>query len=150
LPGIRVALKVDRTRVRPSPTTLGGHVRERRRALGLLQRDVAAQIGVTADTVHNWETGKTVPPIAHMPAVIRFLGYDPGPAPTTLTERMRAYRIRLGLSIAEAALRLGVDEGSWGCWERTGEIPWERYRMLVEKLLTAEGLGEVNAQHPSR
>lgn len=127
-----------------TPETLGEHLRERRRSLGLLQKDVAAQIGVTADTVHNWETGKTVPLIAHMPAVIRFLGYDPAPVPTTLTERMRAYRIRLGLSIAEAALRLGVDETSWGCWERTGEIPWERYRTLVDEFLTAEGLGSAS------
>ncbi len=148
LPGITLTLKVGRTRVRPPPTTLGGQVRERRRALGLLQKEVAAQVGVSTNTVHNWETGKTRPPIACMPEVIRFLGYDPAPAPTTLTERMRAYRSRLGLSIADAASRLGVDEGSWGWWERTGEIRWERYRMLVEKLLAAEGLGAVEASVP--
>ena len=51
-----------------------------------------------------------------MPAVIRFLGYDPFPEPVTLSDRMRAYRKRNGLSIRAAALRAGVDEeSSWWC-----------------------------------
>jgi hypothetical protein len=32
------------------------------------------------------------------------LGYDPTAKPTTLADRMRSYRQRLGLSIKEAAL----------------------------------------------
>ncbi|MBW8828727.1 MAG: helix-turn-helix transcriptional regulator [Burkholderiales bacterium] len=33
---------------------------------------------------------------------------------------MWAYRRRHGLSTKAAAERLGVDEGTWGAWERTG------------------------------
>src|SRR5207245_7968452 len=95
-------------------------------------------IGVTADTVHNWETGKSEPPIALMPAIFAFLGYDPLPEPVTLGERMRAYRTRHGLSTKAAAERLGVDEGTWGAWERTGEIPWDRYRTLLEEFLSKD------------
>jgi transcriptional regulator with XRE-family HTH domain len=54
---------------------------------------------------------------------------------TTLTERMREYRRRHGLSIKEAAFRACVDESSWGSWERTGLIPWKRYRTLVDAFL---------------
>jgi transcriptional regulator with XRE-family HTH domain len=61
-----------------------------------------------------------------MPAIIHFLGYDPTPEPTTLPERMRDYRRKNGLTIKEAAHRMGVDESSWGQWERTGLIPWKR------------------------
>ncbi len=72
-----------------------------------------------------------------MPAIIRFLGYEPWPVPTTLEGRMRAYRYRNGLSISEAARRAGVDESSWGLWERAGVVPWKRYRERVEAFLGA-------------
>jgi transcriptional regulator with XRE-family HTH domain len=49
-----------------------------------------------------------------------FLGYEPFLAPTTLTERMLAFRRREGLSVKDAALRAGVDEASWSRWEQTG------------------------------
>ena len=104
----------------------------------LLQKDVANEIGVVPEPIGHWESNQTEPPVHHMPAIIRFLGYEPWPTPTTLTERMRVYRYRTGLSITEAANRLGVDESSWGLWERTGEIPWVRYRTLVEVFLDAD------------
>lgn len=100
-----------------------------------MQKEVAEQIGVVADTVHNWEHGTSEPPIEFMPAIIRFLGYEPWPEPVTLPERMQAYRRRRGLTAKAAAQRAGVDEGSWGTWERTGVVPWERYRLMLERLL---------------
>ena len=75
---------------RKAPATLGEHIRARRRELRLLQKEAAAEIGVTTDTVHNWETGKTDPPIGVMPQVLTFLGYDPFDEPQTLPERMLA------------------------------------------------------------
>jgi transcriptional regulator with XRE-family HTH domain len=74
-----------------------------------------------------------------MPAIIAFLGYDPIPASTALAERIREYRRRHGLSINEAAHRAGVHEDSWGHWERTGAIPWERYRALLDEFLASDG-----------
>ena len=48
---------------KPSPAaypkemkTLGDHLRKRRLDLGLLQREVADRLGVTKDTIHNWES----------------------------------------------------------------------------------------------
>lgn len=57
--------------------TIGDHVRRRRMALKLHQKDVAAQIGVTACTVFNWESNSRTPDGRIMPAVVGFLGYDP-------------------------------------------------------------------------
>lgn len=132
LPFTKVVRKAPRA---PVPCTLGEHLRSRRRTLRLLQKDVAERIGVTEYTIHNWERGNSVPPIAFMPAIVRFLGYDPSPESVTLAERMHAYRKRHGLSIREAALRAGVDPSSWGQWERTGIVPWKRYRELLNKFL---------------
>ena len=43
-------------------------------------------------------------------------------------------RVR-GWSIEEAAQRLGVDEGTWGAWERGTTVPWPRYARLLERFL---------------
>lgn len=47
--------------------------------LGLLQREVAQQLGVDKWTVLNWERGKTSPDVRYYPAIIEFLGYNPFP-----------------------------------------------------------------------
>jgi len=138
LPFTKVRRKASAQAARPAPTTIGEHIREQRRERQLLQRDVADLIGVSAETLGNWEKNRTVPPVGLMPAVIRFLRHDPSPEPTTLPDRMRSYRQRLGLSIKEAALRAHVDESSWGRWERTGLIPWKRYRTLLDEFLAHE------------
>ena len=83
----------------------------------------------------NWEKGKTDPPIACMPAIIAFLGYDPGPVPETLAERMRHYRRVSGLSIKEASKRLGVDPGTWSEWESGRVVPWPRFRAGLAALI---------------
>jgi DNA-binding XRE family transcriptional regulator len=73
-------LKITRRAPKPGPfpagpQTLGEHVKQRRLELGLLQREVAAQIGVSKWTVINWETGRTQPRITQCLAIVRFLGF---------------------------------------------------------------------------
>jgi len=138
LPFTQVNRKACAERALPPPVTIGEHIRAKRRERRLRQSDVGNQIGVGAETIASWEKEKAVPQIAFMPAIVRFLGYDPTPEPTTLADRMRSYRRRLGLSIKEAALRARVDESSWGSWEQTGLIPWKRYRTLVEEFLAQQ------------
>ena len=70
-----------------------------------------------------------------MPAILQFLGYDPYPKPKTLPERMLAKRRAMGWSIKEAARQLGVDEGTWGAWERGTTISKGRYLMRLEALV---------------
>ena len=136
LPFTKVNRKACAERALPPPVTIGEHIRAKRRERQLLQRDVAAQIGVAPETVSGWEKSATIPPMGLMPAIIHFLGYDPSPEPATLPERMRDYRRKNGLTIKEAAHRMGVDESSWGQWERTGLIRWQRYRTLVDEFLS--------------
>ena len=117
------------------PSSLGDHLRKRRLKLALTQRKAARCLGVTAVTVLHWERGDTQPLVASMPGIIGFLGYNPFPEPKDLSERLLAKRRLMGWTIKEAAGRLGVDEGTWGEWEREGCIPWQRYRTVVETFL---------------
>ena len=88
--------------------TLGDHIRARRIDLGLLQRQVAEQIEVCNATITNWERNESTPVIRNMPAIIRFLGYDPLLPAESLPERPRSARRKLGLTQRKMADRLGV------------------------------------------
>jgi DNA-binding transcriptional regulator YiaG len=103
--------------------------------LGLLQRDVARQLAVNVATIHCWERGTKHPMDRHLPAVIRFLGYDPLPEPIGLGEKLQAWRRRRGLSAKAAARRLGVDEGTLSRWERGIWKPKGARQKLVESLV---------------
>src|SRR6185437_8577432 len=63
--------------------TVGDHIRRRRLERHLLQKDVAKAIGVTVPTITNWEKNHTQPTFQHIPAIIKFLDYDPFPQADT-------------------------------------------------------------------
>lgn len=52
-------------------------LREKRKALGLTQEQVAGYLGVTTPAVNKWEKGATCPDIALLPALARLLKTDP-------------------------------------------------------------------------
>ncbi len=76
--------------------TLGDHLRRRRLVLKLLQRQVAEQIGVEKESIHNWEGNHSKPGVQYMPAIIRFLGYNPLPPGKGWAERLDGAGLRLG------------------------------------------------------
>jgi transcriptional regulator with XRE-family HTH domain len=94
------------------PQSLGEHLKKRRKELGLLQREAAAQMGVNTFTYLNWEKGKTKPVPSQFRPVVAFLGYDPPPAPTSLAERVEAKRRSLGTTLDQVAQYLGWDPAS--------------------------------------
>lgn len=51
-------------------------IRERRKALGLTQEEVADYLGVSTPAVNKWETGKSYPDITLLPALARLLQTD--------------------------------------------------------------------------
>lgn len=69
-------------------------------------------MGVGAETVANWEKGKSKPVPSQFRPVIAFLGYDPTPAQTSLAERFETKRRSLGATLDQVAQYLGWDEGS--------------------------------------
>ena len=55
-----------------NPTSIGEHIRK----LGLRGLDVAEVIGVTGDTITNWELNRNKIRISKMPKVIEYLGFQ--------------------------------------------------------------------------
>lgn len=93
---------------------------------------MATQLGVNEWTVGNWETGQTNPVLRFVPAIIRFLGYDPEPPQQkTIAEHLKAKRRELGWSQKDAARHLGVDPSTWSSWERGGTIMALAHRKCV-------------------
>ncbi|MCX6634262.1 MAG: helix-turn-helix domain-containing protein [Acidobacteria bacterium] len=92
--------------------TLRDHIRLRRLGLKMLQKEVAEQLGVDKPSVFTWEANTASPEIRYMPAIIRFLGYNPLPEADTLGERIVRRRTSLGMTQEEAARRIGVDPGT--------------------------------------
>ncbi len=118
------------------PRTIGDHLKKRRCELGLRQIDAGKQIGVTADTILNWETNACPPSIRYMPRIIRFLGVDTFPPPRTLGARIVAKRRALGLSRKRLAKKLGVDEGALARWEKRVSRPTGSQFEIVEQFLS--------------
>jgi transcriptional regulator with XRE-family HTH domain len=58
-----------------------------------------------------------------MPAIIRFLGYNPLPAGNGWGERLLRRRTTLGLSQEASAKRLGLDPSTLARWERGEREP---------------------------
>ena len=119
------------------PQTLGEHVKRCRLMRRLSQKRAARVLGVKSWTVLNCEKGHTEPPIESIPAILRFLDYDPFPTPIGLSDRLLAKRRAMGWSIKEAARRFGVDVGTWGAWERGAVSPWPRYCRLLDRFLAS-------------
>lgn len=88
---------------RVPPEEFATLLRRRRLALGREPREVAAELGVTPGTYTRWERGDDRPSPRFRPAIVRFLGDDPNPAPQSVGERIRANRLREGLSQSELA-----------------------------------------------
>lgn len=64
--------------------TLGDHIRKKRLDEGLRQQDLAGRLGVSEDTILNWELNRTRPRPTALPAIRDFLGCDSVPAAHTI------------------------------------------------------------------
>lgn len=114
MPNYRWSLKA----ARPKPgypkqiNTLADHLKARRLDLSLTQKEVAARLAVDADSVRNWEAGRSSPAIRWLPAIIAFLGDNPLPQPATIGKQIRRERIARGRSRRRLAQIADVDEAT--------------------------------------
>ena len=135
LPHIPVLIKTKKSTLFDFvPRTLAEHLWKQRRMLILTQEEAAGRIGANTETYQHWEKGYTEPEVESLPAIIRFLGYDPFPPPTTLPERMVAKRRVMGWTLKEAARNFGVDRKTWKVWEE-GRTPLPEHGNRLEQLL---------------
>ena len=112
LPFCHAELRVVKSKPERYPkelNSLGDHIRSRRMDVSLLQKQVAEQIGVCELTITNWERNESRPAVKCIPAIIRFLGYDPSAQATSFPEQLRAARRAGGLTQKELAREFGVD-----------------------------------------
>jgi transcriptional regulator with XRE-family HTH domain len=79
---------------------------------GLTQKEAAVRLAVDADSVRNWEAGRTSIEVRYYPALIEFLGYNPLPQPMTPGESIRRERMTRGWSRRKLACVAGVDEAT--------------------------------------
>lgn len=138
LPCCTIRLKAQKPKAYPeNPGTLGGHLRKRRHALRLYQKDAAAQLGVNQWTYVTWELDKSMPVVRLWPKVIKFLGYYPFPEPQSLAERLLAARRHLGVCHRKAAQMLCVDEGTYLFWEQGKRRPSKGHQRRIERFLSS-------------
>ena len=109
--------------------------------LGLFQREAAALIGVSGETLRNWERGHRAPAKRYGPAIQAFMGSSPLPSAATLPDRLRVIRWTLGLTQDDLATRLGVNRCTVSAWEAGRESPNHANRQAVEVALM-RALGE--------
>ena len=97
--------------------------------------EVAEILGVSADTVCNWEQHRTVPALQAVPRIVCYLGYNPTPRPSTMAERLKRFRHLRGLTQGKLAQDLGVDQSTLARWERGEREPKGRFLERVEQVL---------------
>lgn len=114
---------------------LGDHIRARRIDLGLFQKEVAERIGVHPLTITNWEDSASQPPVQYIPAIIRFLGYDPSPEATTFPGRLIYSRRVRGLTQKQLATELGVNPTTVRNWENSQHEPSRKRHELIAAFL---------------
>ncbi len=78
-----------------NPETVGEHLLNRRLVEGLAQHEVAQKLGVELWSVRAREAGRREPDVQSWPKILTFLGYDPNPPPTTMSEQIAAKRRQL-------------------------------------------------------
>ncbi|WP_133162567.1 helix-turn-helix domain-containing protein [Flavipsychrobacter stenotrophus] len=104
--------------------------------LKISQNEMARRIGVDPENIINWNLRGREPHITFCPRIIQFLEYNPFPADTsTLTGRLKMYRIEHGLSQRAFAELSGLDESSICVWEKNEKQPVPSKRKILENIL---------------
>ena len=104
----------------------------------LTQKESADLMGANTETYQHWEKGYTEPEIESIPAIIRFLGYDPFPPPKTLQEQMLAKRRGMGWTVKMAAQVFGINRKTWKAWEHGESVPREESLSLLDPFLESK------------
>lgn len=131
-------------RVTPPGASLG--LAEVRRRMGLSQEEVARKLGVHMLSIKNWEQGKNRPRAQFVPALARLYGLEAAELRQTLGleepgreraakrgQALRQARLRAGLSLEEAALRMNVTAAAVRQWETGKNRPkWQSQRKIAQ------------------
>ena len=113
--------------------TIGDYIRKKRLDLGLYQKDVAQRLGVTTDSVTNWEKGRSSPRLHLIPKIVEFPGYSPLPdESSSFGGRIIQARRAMGVRQDQLARQLGVDPSTLARWERQNIQPHYQHLWKLE------------------
>ena len=101
---------------------IGKYIAECRKKQGLLQKDIAARLGISEKTVSKWECGYGLPEVAYMEPLCRILGI-------TVSELLAGKPI----PIIELLSQLDMSR-----LELLKQIEFEQLRMRIYKLYDIE------------
>jgi DNA-binding XRE family transcriptional regulator len=125
---VRLSAKKPKSDSYPSVLkTLGDHLRARRLDLGLIQKQVAEQIGVDEASVYNWESNRVEPAVRLIPHIHIFLGYCPYIPGLPISGKLKVWRQSMGLSQDGMAKAIDVDKSTWRKWEAGQRLPASKY-----------------------
>jgi len=130
-------------------------IRKARMDAGLQIKELAEILGVTADTVINWESQNNFPRGDNLRRVVEFIDsnqpepiprkqmwelcFSENPAypshPKTFGEKLRAARMQKFMTISQAAQELGVNECTVARWESKGTSPSQDMLERVQAFL---------------
>jgi len=135
LPSSKVVKKPLKYEYSFFPVTLGEHIRKKRIEDGLLQRDVAAIIGVIEQSITNWENGRSQPQLQNYPAIIEFLNdYPFDHAIDTIEGKIKQIRYCKGYSFDVFGAVLGVHGTTVNAWEHGEHAPSAYYKALIKRM----------------
>ena len=124
---------------------IADEIRAARDAARLTRKELAAEVGVTVDTIKNWETGKTTPSAHHREMCQAVLGRMQslaiparGPALPDESESWRLIRERAGMTQQQMGYVMGVPAATIAEWERPKMFPnlsqRARYQSMAAQL----------------
>jgi len=105
-----------------------------------LQKDLAKRIGVSEDTIVNWEQNHSYPKISKWGKLIAFLGYNPEhKVEDTVAAKLWNYRRNNGMTRNSLAKLIGVDTSTVYWWEQGREVKHARSREQLETFFARKG-----------
>ncbi|WP_299586596.1 helix-turn-helix transcriptional regulator [Mucilaginibacter sp.] len=135
LPYAKIVKKPSLKPYNANPQTLGEHIKKRRIETNLLQKEVAAIIGVSEDSVTYWENGRAIPQVQHYPRLITFLGYYPFIHETkSIAGKLKQVRNCLGLSYEQCGEVFSVHASTIRAWELKHHCPPAVTHLLITAL----------------
>jgi len=115
--------------------TLGEHVKKARIDKNHFQKQAAAEIGVSVDSLCYWENGRTQPEIRYYPQIIQYIGFNPFPEPVDTIQRLEWYKTVNGLSFDGLAAKTKIHPEQLQAWLTGKKTPIQRNIQKIERLL---------------
>lgn len=96
---------------------------------------MAEILGVTEQSITNWELGHSEPEVRYIPQIIEFTGYCPYDPAADPIDRVEMIRKAFGWTQEQMAKTIKVDESSLASWVRREHKPVKLSQEVIQKFL---------------